>query len=313
MSCPTVLPATDFSELLGRRVPVVAAPLGDATVVNGVGWDANGGPVWQACLGVQWHSAQTRPCAKRPWVLAQSRSAWQALHAQEAGAAAVVVPADELPTALAVLGIPVVADGLADGRSLVQALDQGAHGGCLAAAAQPLAHVLAEANRLWPMFAASSAELASPVCYAPEFERERNAPLVAQLNAVLAQERTLARAAVHIPQLGADHLRTTLAACAALRQSVRALEAVACTRSLDWYTAVRHAPASDRLALWQAQWQQVQNQWEKMAKTLIPLMDNASVLESVYAQRSLALRPPPAGADGGIERQHRSIGRADCA
>ena len=181
MPCPTVLPVTDFSELLGRRVPVVAAPLGDATVVNGVGWDANGGPVWQACLGVQWHSAQTRPCAKRPWVLAQSRSAWQALHAQEAGAAAVVVPADELPTALAVLGIPVVADGLADGRSLVQALDQGAHGGCLAAAAQPLAHVLAEANRLWPMFAASSAELASPVCYAPEFERERNAPLVAQL------------------------------------------------------------------------------------------------------------------------------------
>ena len=130
---------------------------------------------------MQWHSAQTGPCAKRPWVLAQSRSAWQALQAQEAGAAAVVVPADELPTALAVLGIPVVADGLADGRSLVQALDQGAHGGCLAADAQPLAHVLAEANRLWPMFAASSADLASPVCYAPEFERERNAPLVAQL------------------------------------------------------------------------------------------------------------------------------------
>ena len=48
MPCPTVLPATDFSELLGRRVPVVAAPLGDATVVNGVGGDANGGPVWQA-------------------------------------------------------------------------------------------------------------------------------------------------------------------------------------------------------------------------------------------------------------------------
>ncbi|MEN9321528.1 MAG: hypothetical protein RL039_1341, partial [Pseudomonadota bacterium] len=120
MPCPTVLPATDFSELLGRRVPVVAAPLGNATVVHGVGWDANGEPVWQACLGVQWHSAQTRPCEKCPWVLAQSRSAWQALHAQEAGAAAVVVPADELPTALAVLGIPVVADGLADGRSLVQ-------------------------------------------------------------------------------------------------------------------------------------------------------------------------------------------------
>ena len=312
MSCPTVLPATDFSELLGRRVPVVAAPSGDATVVHGVGWDANGGPVWQACLGLHWHSvAVTHP--KKHQLIAQARSAWQALQAQEAGAAAVVVPADELPTALAVLGIPVVADGLADGRSLVQALDLGAHGGCLAAAAQPLAHVLAEANRLWPMFAASSAELASPVCYAPEFERERNAPLVAQLNAVLAQERTLARAAVHIPQLGADHLRTTLAACVALRQSVRALEAVACTRSLDWYTAVRHAPASDRLALWQAQWQQVQNQWEKMAKTLIPLMDNASVLESVYAQRSVALRPPPAGADGGIERQHRSIGRADCA
>ena len=108
MPCPTVLPATDFSELLGRRVPVVAAPSGDATEVQGVGWDANGEPVWQACLGVQWHSAQTRPCAKRPWVLAQSRSAWQALQAQEAGAAAVVVPADELPTALAVLGIPVV-------------------------------------------------------------------------------------------------------------------------------------------------------------------------------------------------------------
>ena len=68
--------------------------------------------------------------------------------------------------------------------------------------------------------------------------------------------------------------------------------------------------ASDRLALWQAQWQQVQNQWEKMAKTLIPLMDNASVLESVYAQRSLALHPPPTGADGGIERQHRGAGRA---
>ena len=45
MSRPTVLPATDFSDLLGRRVPVVAAPSGDATEVQGVGWDANGEPV----------------------------------------------------------------------------------------------------------------------------------------------------------------------------------------------------------------------------------------------------------------------------
>lgn len=291
MFCPSVLPATPFSDLLGRRVPLIAAAAGDGALVQGVDRDGDGRPVWVACPAVHWSSLAAVPFA-RGKVIVHASTAVQALQAQEAGAAAVVVPAPVLPTALAVLSIPVVADALLDGRGLVQALDQGAQGGCLAPQAPALAEVLAQANRLWPIFAASSAELASPVCYAPEFERERNAPLVAQLNAVLAEERTLARAAVHIPQCDGEQLNTTLAVCAALRQSVCDLEAVACTRTLALYTTLVQAPVAERGALWQAGLQQVKIQWQNLAKTVFPQLDNAHVLEGAYALRMQAHGQP---------------------
>lgn len=284
MSRPSVLPATPLSDLLGRRVPLIAAAAEGAAPVQGVDGDAQGQPVWVACPAVQWSTLAALPGAHHK-VIVHADTAAQALQAQEAGAAAVVVPLPALSMALAVLSIPVVVGDLLDGRGLVQALDQGAQGGCLAPQAPALEEVLAQANRLWPIFAASSAQLASPVCYAPEFERERNAPLVAQLNAVLAQERTLARAAVHVPQCDAKQLNTTIAACAALRQSVRDLEALACTRTLALYTTVVQAPVAARALLWQAGLQQVKNQWENLAKTVFPQMDNAHVLEGICALR----------------------------
>jgi len=283
MSCRTVLPATLLTDLLGLRVPLIARGPDATGAVQGVVADAQAAPAWAPSPALRWGESGK---AALPGSLVPAASARAALQAQEAGAAAVVVPVAWLQTALAVLSIPVVADGIVDGRGLVQVLDQGAHGACLAPDAQPLAQVLAEAHRLWPIFAAASAELASPVCYAPEFERERTAPLVARLNAVLAEERTLARAAVHVPQLPPEWLRTTIAACAALRHSVRDLEAVACTRTLDGYATVLAAPAGERLALWQAGWQQVQRQWEKLAQSVFPQLDNASVLEEVFAHRT---------------------------
>ena len=59
-------------------------------------------------------------------------------------------------------------------------------------AARRLQRILAEAQALWPVVAATAApaiELASPVCYAAEFERERNAPVLARLNELLQAER----------------------------------------------------------------------------------------------------------------------------
>lgn len=287
MPCRTALPATSLSDLLGRRIPLIAeAP--DATgAVQGVKWDAPGAPVLVPCPALRWSGARkTWPPGTR--AIAPAASPRAALQVQEAGAAAVAVPLAWLQAALAVLSIPVVADGIVDGRGLVQALDQGAHGGCLAPDAQPLAQVLAEADRLWPIFAASSAELASPVCYAPEFERERNAPLAAQLNAVLAEERTLARAAVHVPQLPDGQLDAALAACAALRRSVRELDAVACTRTLPLYATITQAPEAERLALWQHGLAQVQTLWQHLAHTVLPHLDNAADLYALARQRAAA-------------------------
>ncbi|VUZ26157.1 Uncharacterised protein [uncultured Comamonas sp.] len=286
MSRRTVLPATALTDLLGRHVPLIArAPDG---AVQGVDWDAQGAPVWTPCPALRW-AAEGGAGHAGAKTIVPAASPWAALQAQETGAAAVAIPAAGLQAALAVSSIPVVVDGLADGRGLVQALDQGAHGGCLAPDAQPLAQVLAEAHRLWPIFAAASAELASPVCYAPEFERERTAPLAAWLNAVLAEERTLARAAIHVPQLPAPQRDATLAACAALRSSVRDLDAVACTRTLPLYATITQAPVAERLALWQHGLAQVQILWQQLAHTVLPHLDSAAALHALARQRAAAV------------------------
>ncbi len=281
----TVLPATPLTDLLGLRVPLIAHGPDATGAVQGVAADAQAAPAWGPSPALRWGDGGK---AALPGRLVPAASPRAALQAQEAGAAAVAVPVAWLQTALAVLSIPVVADGIVDGRGLVQALDQGAHGGRLAPDAQPLAQVLAEAHRLWPIFAASSAELASPVCYAPEFERERTAPLAAQLNAVLAEERTLARAALHLPQLPAGQLDTAVAACAALRSSVRELDAVACTRTLPLYASITQAPVAERLALWQHGLARVQTLWQHLAHTVLPHLDNAAALHALARQRAAA-------------------------
>lgn len=290
MSCRTVLPATALTDLLGRDIPLIA-PAPDATgavqgLVQGVDWDAQGAPVWTPCAALHWAVQGTAGRAGAKTIV-PAASPWAALQAQESGAAAVIIPAVGLQAALAVLSIPVAVDSLTDGRGLAQALDQGAHGGCLAPDAQPLAQVLAEAQRLWPIFAAASADLASPVCYAPQFERERTAPLAAQLNAVLAEERTLARAAIHVPQLPAAQRDAALAACAALRRSVRDLDAVACTRTLALYSAITQAPQAQRLALWQHGLGQVQIRWQQLAHAVLPQLDDAATLHTLARQRAV--------------------------
>ncbi|MGE8317186.1 MAG: nitronate monooxygenase [Comamonas sp.] len=67
-------------------------------------------------------------------------------------------------------------------------------------AADCIARLVAEAEAAWPPARAAAAagpvELSSPVCYAAEFERERNAPLIARLNELLEAERAGVRVTV---------------------------------------------------------------------------------------------------------------------
>ena len=275
MPVATALPETALCDLLGCRLPVLVttddlAIYADAASAGCyVFWRSEGLP--QPPQGQDLRAGQAVDMQAKAWLCAGPAAllpprsvvavatAWQALQAQEAGAAAVLVPGAALADAVAVVGCPVVVDAVVEGRTLVLALEAGAQAGLLAPGAA-LDAVLAQAQALWPMFAAPRAELASPVCYAPEFERERNAPQVAQLNQLLAAERALARAAVHIAG-GQAWAASCMAACALLRQAVRDLDAVPCTRTAQSYEQLLATPAAEWPAAWQYQRTAVQALW----------------------------------------------------
>lgn len=274
----TTLPETALCDLLDCRLPVLVATDDLAIYADAVSagcyvfWQGAvlpQPPLGQDLRAGQVPDAQAKAClwaqpaaALPPRSVVAAASAWQALQAQEAGAAAVLVPAAALASTVAVVSCPVVVDAVLEGRELVRALDVGAQAGLLAPGAA-LDAVLAQANALWPMFAASQAELASPVCYAPEFERERNAPQVALLNGLLAAERALARAAVHVPDAAEAQAASHIAACALLRQAVREMDAVPCTQTAPSYAALLALPDVERLSAWQQDVQQLQTQWQQ--------------------------------------------------
>ena len=125
-------------------------------------------------------------------------------------------------------------------------------------AAQCLRRIAAEAAAHGRLLAEMPVERASPVCYAAEMERERNAPVVARLDALLEAERAGARLALRCandtPQGAQRALLQSLACdavagCAVLRRAIRRLQAMPSARDVDFRDPAR-APADggERLA-----------------------------------------------------------------
>jgi len=107
-------------------------------------------------------------------------------------------------------------------------------------AARRMQRILAEAQALRRAVAPPAAELSSPVCYAAEFERERNAPVLERLNELLEAERAGVRVTVQtaaqMPEgparaLVEDIHHDEVKWCVLLMRAIRALDSKPGTRT----------------------------------------------------------------------------------
>ena len=153
-------------------------------------------------------------------------------------------------------------------------------------AARRLQRILAEAQALWPVVAATAApaiELASPVCYAAEFERERNAPVLARLNELLQAERAGVRVTVHTADqmqpgearaLVQDIHRDEVKWCVMLTSAIRALDGTPCTGTGAFHEqAMAIADLRERLAFLN----RGQGWVAKKLRELLPLVDDPAI------------------------------------
>ncbi|WP_313076284.1 DUF6306 domain-containing protein [Melaminivora sp.] len=206
--------------------------------------------------------------------LQQVRSARQALDAQRAGAQALLLadaPAAAsalLTEVLALAEVPVAATSPADGAAAARRLHLGAQavvvalpGGAPGEAPGPALQALGRqaASHLQLLAEEPGVEYASPVCYAPEFQRQRDAALAAQLDELLAAERAGARvtreSAHALPE--GDPWRALLEDihddevqwCGVLLRALRSIGATPGTRTGDFYgRAMAVEPLPERLA-----------------------------------------------------------------
>lgn len=228
---PAPLAATALSRLLGCRLPVIGLPpqAGDVAALGGFGFIGAaqaGSP--QPSLGLHLTPAapgfdqQAQRCIDQRWpavcldappqpaaiarlraagvtVVQQAHDAQQALHAQQAGCHAVLLPhltQEALADALGAIDVPA-AVAAQDGRSAARLLAQGAQAVTPHAGQEPLADWLAQAAQHSRLLRPPEAAFDSLVCYAAEAERQRRAPLLAQLTAALAAQRRAARQLLH--------------------------------------------------------------------------------------------------------------------
>lgn len=97
-------------------------------------------------------------------------------------------------------------------------------------AAERIGNILRQARAEWRRLHAPQVEMSSPVCYAPEFERARNAELIARLNELLEAERAGVRVTVQ-----------TLADIPAQDAATRALVEAVHHDEVEWCVMLLHA------------------------------------------------------------------------
>ncbi|MEG0149650.1 MAG: nitronate monooxygenase [Comamonas sp.] len=133
-----------------------------------------------------------------------------------------------------------------------------AHIASIPSAAERIEEIMQHAQLEWHRLHPPEVELSSPVCYAPEFERARNAELIESLNELLEAERAGVRVTAQtLAQVQDPATRSLVEAvyrdevqwCTMLLHAIRAMDGKSSTRTGDFFQkAMAIVDVNERLA-----------------------------------------------------------------
>lgn len=150
-------------------------------------------------------------------------------------------------------------------------------------AAERIEAIMQHAQREWHRLHPAEIELSSPVCYAPGFERERNAALIARLNELLEAERAGVRVTVQtLAQTQDPSTRSLVEAvhrdeaqwCTMLLHAIREMGGKSSNRTGDFFPkAMAISDVSERLAFLN----RGQGWVVKKLREVLPLVDDPTL------------------------------------
>jgi len=154
-------------------------------------------------------------------------------------------------------------------------------------AGERVSRIVAEAARHWRLLEGEPVEVASPVCYAADVERDRHAPVIARLDELLEAERAGARVTLRsaaqaqdgemLELIEAVH-RDEVQWCSMLMRAIRSLQGTPSSRTGAFYDkAMAFEKLDERLAFLN----RGQGWVVKKLHELLPMVDDASIREGL--------------------------------
>jgi nitronate monooxygenase len=147
--------------------------------------------------------------------------------------------------------------------------------------------IVADAAQHWRLLAGEPVEVASPVCYAADVEREQHAPVIARLDELLEAERAGARVTLRSAAQAQDgDMRELIEAvhrdevkwCAMLMRAIRSLQGTPSSRTGAFYDkAMAFEVLDERLAFLN----RGQGWVVKKLRELLPMVDDASMRQGL--------------------------------
>lgn len=154
-------------------------------------------------------------------------------------------------------------------------------------AGERVSRIVAEAARHWRLLEGEPVEVASPVCYAADVERDRHAPVIARLDELLEAERAGARVTLRSAAQAQDgEMRELIEAvhrdevqwCAMLMRAIRSLQGTPSSRTGAFYDkAMAFEKLDERLAFLN----RGQGWVVKKLRELLPMVDDAAIREGL--------------------------------
>lgn len=154
-------------------------------------------------------------------------------------------------------------------------------------AGERVQRIVAEAAQHWRLLEGTPVEVASPVCYAADVERERHAPVIARLDELLEAERAGARVTLRSAAHAQDgEMRELIEAvhrdevkwCAMLMRAIRSLQGTPSSRTGAFYDkAMAFEKLEERLAFLN----RGQGWVVKRLRELLPMVDDTAISQGL--------------------------------
>ncbi|MEG0974731.1 MAG: nitronate monooxygenase [Comamonas sp.] len=161
------------------------------------------------------------------------------------------------------------------------------HISSIPSAAERMEDIMQSAQREWRRLHPPQVELSSPICYAPEFEHERNAELIKRLNELLEAERAGVRVTVQtLAQVQDPATRSLIDSvhrdevqwCTMLLHAIRTMDGKSSNRTGDFFEkAMAIADVGERLAFLN----RGQGWVAKKLREILPMVDDATLSHSL--------------------------------